>query len=457
MADPVGLSADDSDNIYVVDQGHDRIAIFDSNGNFSTSTIVSNLFAGITVDHNGNIYTTVDGSGKILKIDSHFNIVASTTFANGSFSSDSQTIDPTGNFLYITDYNHGRVIKLNTSDLSFVADTTGPADSPLSQPSALAFDPEGNLYIADYGNSRIVKLSSSPDFNFLSSWGSSGSGNGEFGFIAQMTIDSNGNVYPADGDNNRIQKFTAPTPSPFNIIFTGATTSLSLSYLSVTGSNNQSSFTFDCLIGCVNVGSNINWIFPTSTPTTHRRRALIPTQNNPLVQNTPIDDLQSPLGLIEIPTSTSTATTTVKENIPAISTTTEKNIPISQGKIVNPKEELLAPEIKNQIPKVQENTTNKEIHSLLGKNNMNYFTDSIVSSYIAVKSVIQESYKNIGEIINSKNGSIIVKGIETLGIVFGATISVSVMAFANPITFSEVWMIPGRLFGLFMGAMGNCV
>ncbi len=47
-----------------------------------------------------------------------------------------------------------------------------------------------------------------------------------------------------------------------------------------------------------------------------------------------------------------------------------------------------------------------------------------------------------------------VKGVETTGVVLGATISVSAIAFANPITFSEVWMIPGRLFGLLMGALG---
>jgi DNA-binding beta-propeller fold protein YncE len=43
---------------------------------------------------------------------------------------------------------------------------------------------------------------------YLTQWGTSGSGNGQFNGPAGMALDASGNVYVADLGNNRIQKFT---------------------------------------------------------------------------------------------------------------------------------------------------------------------------------------------------------------------------------------------------------
>ncbi|MCK4732251.1 MAG: hypothetical protein KAT65_07315, partial [Methanophagales archaeon] len=44
-------------------------------------------------------------------------------------------------------------------------------------------------------------------YNFISKWGSGGTGEGEFNEPAGIAVDSSGNVFVADRDNNRIQKF----------------------------------------------------------------------------------------------------------------------------------------------------------------------------------------------------------------------------------------------------------
>ena len=46
-------------------------------------------------------------------------------------------------------------------------------------------------------------------YSFLTTWGTSGSGNGQFDYPHGIAIDDEGNVYVADAYNDRIQKFDA--------------------------------------------------------------------------------------------------------------------------------------------------------------------------------------------------------------------------------------------------------
>src|SRR5262249_7691545 len=48
-----------------------------------------------------------------------------------------------------------------------------------------------------------------PPCTFVTTWGSSGSGDGQFSFPEGVATDGSGNVYVADTGNDRIQKFDA--------------------------------------------------------------------------------------------------------------------------------------------------------------------------------------------------------------------------------------------------------
>ncbi|SLM29561.1 exported hypothetical protein [Desulfamplus magnetovallimortis] len=83
----------------------------------------------------------------------------------------------------------------------------------LNTPMDIAVDYDGNIYVLDTGNYRIQKFT--PNRNFITSWGSLGSGNNQFVDPKSIAFHPEGYIYVSDngynesaGQVNRIQKFT---------------------------------------------------------------------------------------------------------------------------------------------------------------------------------------------------------------------------------------------------------
>ena len=73
-------------------------------------------------------------------------------------------------------------------------------------PRRITIGPDDSIYVVDSGHNRIVKFS--PDGQVLASWGSEGSGDGQFKGLSSVAIDpTNNKVYLADPLNRRIQVF----------------------------------------------------------------------------------------------------------------------------------------------------------------------------------------------------------------------------------------------------------
>src|SRR5262249_26475387 len=112
-----------------------------------------------------------------------------------------------------------RIQKFDASGTFLTAwGSSGSGNGQFLFPVGMATEGGGNVGVADTLNEGIQKFDARG--TFLTAWGSPGSGNGQFdfqvssGMLAFVTVggvatDGNGNVYVADTGNARIQKFDA--------------------------------------------------------------------------------------------------------------------------------------------------------------------------------------------------------------------------------------------------------
>ena len=214
---PWGVAVDKKGRIIVAENGGDCISIISAYGEkiktFGARGSDPGQFShlrGVAVDGDGSILV-VDGHKRIQKFMPDGQFIEAVGTQGGK---PLQFSDPVGiainrrnKKIYVCDNANSRVQILN-HDLTFSGSfgSRGSGDGEFLGFWGAAFDSTGNVYIADHGNSRVQAFTEKGQF--LRKFGKYGKGSGELCSPTSIAIDSDDIAYVVDFYNDRISMFT---------------------------------------------------------------------------------------------------------------------------------------------------------------------------------------------------------------------------------------------------------
>ncbi len=222
LSSPRGVAVDGSGNVYIADRTNNRVRKVDSSGTITTfagtgtsgfggdgGSATSSMLAlpvGVAVDGSGNVYIADQGNNRIRKVDSSGTI--STILAAPAIDTpQGVAVDGSGN-VYVAEFS--RVLKMDalTNEVSTLAagsfgiglDGVPAASSYLAFPRGVAADGSGNVYISD--SRRIRKVDSSGVISTVAVRGGAG-----------VAVDRSGDVYFAHALADRDEAVSKVGPS----------------------------------------------------------------------------------------------------------------------------------------------------------------------------------------------------------------------------------------------------
>ena len=250
---PFSVAFDGAGNLFITDQGNQRIRRVDTNGIITTvagngtsgfsgdgsaaTNAALHTPRGIAADHDGNLFIADYLNNRVRRVDT--NGVIATVAGNGSttFSGDGGAatnaplynptdvaVDAAGN-LFICDQGHERIRRVDTNGIittlagnglvNSIGDGGSATNAGLYYPYGITVDPQNDLFITEYYGQKVRMVDAYGTISTVAGTNASGfSGDGGTANNARLSTpydvasDADNDFYIADTGNNRIRKVT---------------------------------------------------------------------------------------------------------------------------------------------------------------------------------------------------------------------------------------------------------
>jgi streptogramin lyase len=174
-----------------------------NNLNFATNTLVAKKYAELCVP----AYDIANPPTTTTTI-----VTTTTTTTTSTTTTSSTTTSTTTSTTSTTTTTTSTTTSTTTTTIPFCGQfltkwgTQGSGNGQFQSAIGVAVDGSGNVFVSDFTNNRIQKFTDTG--TYLTQWGSAGSGDGQFANPYGVAVDGSGNVYVTELTGNRIQKFT---------------------------------------------------------------------------------------------------------------------------------------------------------------------------------------------------------------------------------------------------------
>lgn len=172
---PSAIAIDSQDQVYVADEGLQRVSIFSKDGEFLSKWGIKGSEPGqleypssLAFDADDNLWLTDSGNHRVQKFTKDGQFISGwgqRGFASGQFEGPWGLALASDGDVYISDWGNDRIQRYG-SDGALVKEYPALSDgNAIHRPAGLTVDAQGNIYVADWGNERVKVLS--PDGSLL--------------------------------------------------------------------------------------------------------------------------------------------------------------------------------------------------------------------------------------------------------------------------------------------------
>lgn len=211
---PFGIAVNDHDEIYVSEHGNNRIQIFDNSGKFlftfgqkGNQKGEFNSPSGIAIDLFDFVYVADSGNDRV-QVFTRQGIFITSFGSSGNlptqFNYPSYVAVDNNRNIFIVDKNNNRIQVLDPLGY-FLLDAGNNDSKKFKQLFSTAVSKSGIIYVTDIKNNCIHAFSNTGEF--LYSFGSKGSGRGQFLDLSGIYMDKKNRLYIADKKNNRVEVY----------------------------------------------------------------------------------------------------------------------------------------------------------------------------------------------------------------------------------------------------------